>query len=177
MPNVRTLLQVAGLTAATVLPILPAGADDAMTAPGSFGDSLTPQSSWEEILKTPGVHAAFPMLSFGNMYVSLPEVCVDNGALRVADPSLDNHVRIPVEHARGQAPTSGASSGYAAARLDPFSVGPVALPEAPPPQPGSQAASGPVGFPVSVYKTTWGVTTSRVPLFEKVWEVPACRAA
>jgi hypothetical protein len=158
---------------AVLVTSLPATADDFMAGPGSYDDSLTPQSSWADILKTPGVRVDFPMLSFGNRYVPLPEVCAENGALRIADPTLDNGVRIGL----APGPRTGGLTGYAIARSDPFSVGPAALTDEAKPPAAPQVRTGPVGYPVTVYKNTWGVTTSHVPLFQKVWEVPACRTA
>ena len=171
-------IRAAGLGAAIAcLLALPAAADDNFPGPGSYGDRLTPQSSWEEILKTPGVRPDFPQLNFGKEYVPLTAVCVEGAMLRIADPRLDNGVRLPVAQVVGREGTSAAPSGYAAERADPFSVRPVALAAGQPQGGPDRPPHAVVGVPVNVDKSNSWVTGSRVTIFHKVWEIPACSGA
>src|SRR5262249_54698655 len=132
-------IQAAGLAAGIALLLaLPAAADDNFPGPGSDADRLTPQSSWQEILKTPGVRPELPQLNCGNEYVPLSAVCVEGAMLRITDPRLDNGVRLPAAQVLGREGVLPAPSGYAAERADLFSVGPVALSGGPPRERGDQ---------------------------------------
>jgi hypothetical protein len=51
--------------AVTLWLALPAAAQDNFTVAGSFADRLTAESSWADILRTPGVRVELPMLNFG----------------------------------------------------------------------------------------------------------------
>src|SRR5215510_14158512 len=118
--------RVGGFAAATVLVLgFPAAADDNFPGPESAAARLTPQSSWAEILKTREVRAEFPQVNFGDTYVPLQAVCADGTMLRIADPRIDNGVRVSAEHILVQTPAPATMNGYAAARSDPFTVGPV----------------------------------------------------
>jgi hypothetical protein len=71
-----------------------------------FAEGLTPDSTWDEILKSkvkggvrkPGdprhpSYVAFPSLSFGGVFGELRSVCAEGDALRLAAP-LDTGVRL-----------------------------------------------------------------------------------
>lgn len=54
-----------------------------------FAAGLTRESTWEDILKTTRVHAEFPFVGFGNVFVPLQGICADDqNALRPIDASL-----------------------------------------------------------------------------------------
>ena len=94
-------IRTAGLVASLVLAVtLPAGAGQNYPAPGFFADGLTPQSRWEEILKRPAMKAEFPMLGFGHTFAPITAVCVDGDSVRIADPRIDNGVRLSAERIR-----------------------------------------------------------------------------
>jgi hypothetical protein len=121
----------------------------------------TAETSWNAILKWSGIEAAFPMLPFGNRFVSLQQVCVDGDELRIADPRLDNGVRVAADGLRAQARASLGEHGPApAAALAAAAGGPVSL--------------GGIRYRVSVYRVLYRTQTNYVFLFEKPWDVPAC---
>src|SRR5262249_18802541 len=120
-------VRAAGLAAAMALLLaLPAAADDNFPGPGSYGDRLSPPSTWEEILKTPGAGPESPRRNCGRGPAPLAAVWVGGTMGRTADPRQDNGVRLPVAQvvAQGAAPTT---TRYAVERADPFSVGQVAF--------------------------------------------------
>lgn len=47
--------------------------------------ALSPNSSWDEILTTPSVKAAFSQIVFGNVFVSIPGVCSQGDDLRTVE--------------------------------------------------------------------------------------------
>ena len=54
-----------------------------------FAAGLTRESAWEDILKTTRVHAEFPFVGFGNVFVPLPGICLDDrNTLHPIDSSL-----------------------------------------------------------------------------------------
>jgi hypothetical protein len=161
-------IRVGGLAASVVLLLgLPVGAGDYYPAPGFFAGGLTPQSSWEEILKAPGIEAEFPMLTFGRTAAPLSALCVDGETVRIADPRLDNGVRLSGDRVRAQVQAPAAGAVRAARRDDPPAVGPVAV------RP-DQSEPAPIGYEVNVYKLIQGLSTTRVLLFQKPWEIPIC---
>lgn len=157
----------AGAFAASLvlLPALPVAAGESYPAPGFFADGLTPQSSWEQILKKyPGIQAEFPMVNFGKTFVPLSAVCLAGDMLRIGDPRIDNGVGVPAEGVREQA--RAAMSGGVAARVDRFAAaGPGSVPD-------PQHAG--IRYPVSIYKVIPRLTIERVFLFEKPWDIPSC---
>jgi hypothetical protein len=161
------VIRTAGLVASLALAIAPlAGAGPSYPAPGFFADGLTPQSSWEQILKKRGMKAEFPMLGFGNTFAPITAVCVDGDSVRIADPRADNGVRLLAGSIRVQARAS--MGGDAAARIDQFAAAP-----------GSGQSVHPQGAPiryaVSVYKVLpTMLTPQEVFLFQKSWEIPTC---
>jgi hypothetical protein len=101
------VIRTAGLVASLALAIAPlAGAGPSYPAPGFFADGLTPQSSWEQILKKRGMKAEFPLLGFGNTFAPITAVCVDGDSVRIADPRADNGVRLLAGSIRVQARAS-----------------------------------------------------------------------
>jgi len=141
---------------------------------GFFARGLTAESSWEQIMKPRDVNMQFPMLNFGNMFVRLSAVCVDGDSLRIADPRIDNGVRVSTTQLPGRGPATPGGSGYAAARSDRLVTADVAVADqAPRPEP---ADSG-IRYPVSVYRVITDVgagTNQYVYLFDKPWTVPSC---
>jgi hypothetical protein len=69
---------------------LPRGAEaaDLYLAPGYFAGGLTSASSWEEILRTPGVVSDFPAIGFEVRFVPLPLTCLAKERLRPRDASF-----------------------------------------------------------------------------------------
>lgn len=57
------------------------GAESAF-AMGGQPVAIGPNSSWEEIQMTPGVEAAFPQITFNNVFVPVSGVCVAGDNLR-----------------------------------------------------------------------------------------------
>src|SRR5262245_35075231 len=170
-------IRVGGFAAATVLVIgPPVTADDNFPGPRSTTSRLTAQSSWSEILKTREVQAEFPQVTFGKAYVPLQAVCVEGTMLRIADPRIDDGVRVSAEHILVQGPARAAMSSYAAARSDPFTVGPVALSDQHREEALEQSQHAPVGYLLNVYQVNSWVTSTHAPLFQKVWEIPTCRS-
>lgn len=170
-------LRVGGLTACVVLLLVsPVAAGDSYPVPDSFADGLTAQSSWEQILKKyPGIQAEFPMVNFGKTFVPFSAVCLDREMLRIADPRIDNGVRVSAVLAPGHVQSRRAMSGYAAVRADRFAVGPVAAPEPRLHEQPDQPLHARIRYPVSVYKVRPTLTgIERVFLFEKPWEIPTC---
>lgn len=161
----------AGLAASVMLLLVrPAAAVDSFPAPGFFEGGLTADSSWEEILKARGVHADFPLVNFGK-FVPLTAVCVEGNTLRIADPGMDNGTRVTLERTPTQAAARPGSTAYAAARADNFGQNAIVSDVVP----QADGSYGPIRVPVSVYKiVSGGLTTERVFLFQKPWEVPAC---
>ena len=150
---------------AVLLLALPLGAGDVTTG-------LTPQSSWTEILSKaairpptlwqPYIQVQFPYLFFGKTSVSMADVCLDGDMLRIANPSIDKGVRVPAANFPGQLTTRRGTTG-----TGPFAAVHGALSDR---QPGV-----PLRYQVSVYKVIeTGVSSQRVLLFEKPWEVPTC---
>ena len=137
-------------------------------APGYFAGSLTPRSSWQEILKSPGVRAEFPMLGFGNVFAPITSACVDGDNVRIAGPRSDTGVRLSAALVREQA---RASMAREAARIDRFAAAPGS--------PGSGSAAEPqdtpIRFAVGVYKVLPTMLTPQaVFLFQKSWDIPTC---
>jgi hypothetical protein len=119
------------------------------------------EDSWGAILKRPGIEAAFPMVPFGNRYVSLQELCVAGDELRIADPRLDNGVRVAADGLRAQARAALGERGPGPmARLAAAGGGTVSL-------------DG-IRYPVSVYRVLGRFSVEYYFLFEKPWDVPAC---
>jgi hypothetical protein len=167
-------IRTVGLVASLVLAVAPlAGAGPPnYLVPGFFADGLTPQSRWEEILKRPGMKADFPMLGFGTTFAFITAVCVDGDSVRIADPRIDNGVRLSAEGIRAQARAS--MGGDAATRIDQFA----AAPASPVPGQSAQPQGAPIRYAVRVHKVLPGNSNSREPievfLFEKPLEIPTC---
>jgi hypothetical protein len=54
-----------------------------------FAAGLTRDSAWEDIFKTTRIHVEFPFVGFGNVFVPLQGICVDDqNTLRPIDASL-----------------------------------------------------------------------------------------
>jgi hypothetical protein len=176
----RGRLIAMGAAAAVVLWLaLPVAADDNFPSAGAYAGGLSADSSWADILKKPGVQAAFPMVQLENTYVSLPALCVDGGMLRAANSHAGTGVPLAAGSGSGQMRAPAAQSGYAALRADafeggdPFAVGPTALSE---PAPGRVDPSqiAPSGYLVTVYQVNSWFTSMRTPLFQKLWVIPTC---
>ena len=132
-----------------------------------FLDGISADSSWNEILAKPGIRAVFPYIAFGSTYVPLSEVCVDGNTVAIANPRIDNGIRIPADELRAQVQAATAGQRSAA------SAG------------GQLAAAGPVQLtadealrdPVQVYKVLdKGQWPDWIYLFEKPWPIPTCPA-
>jgi hypothetical protein len=178
------LMAIGGFAAAVVLWLVPpVGADDNFPSVGAYAGKLTAQSSWADILKTPGIQVEFPMLNLGNAYVPLAALCVDAGMVRAADPRIGNGARLSAERVPGQVAAPPTTSGYAALHADaleggdPFAVGPAALPEPRAQGKPDQPQHAPIEYLVTVYQVNSWFTSMRAPLFQKVWVIPTCRGS
>jgi hypothetical protein len=122
----------------------------------------TAESSWGEILKWGGIEVAFPMLPFGNRFVPIQHLCVAGDELRIADPRVDNGVRVSADGFRAQARAAWDERShepvvmFAAASSDMASLG------------------GGIQYPVAVYRVLGRNVTEYYFLFEKSWNVPVC---
>jgi hypothetical protein len=65
-----------------------AEAADLYPAPAYFAGGLTSASSWEEILRTPGVQSDFPHIGFEVRFVPLTLTCLAKERLRPRDASF-----------------------------------------------------------------------------------------
>lgn len=136
-PRMRSrALPAAALLAGTALVMLAlargAGAADSYPAPAYFAGGLTAASSWEEILRTPGIAADFPHIGFATRFIPLNATCVAGGRLRPLDAASP-----------GEGPVARDGGRYA----------------------------------ISVYKVIpTSLNPSRVFLFNKSFDVPACPA-
>jgi hypothetical protein len=176
-PGVRSRLRRTGLAVASLGLLLASSAG----AADFFAGNLTAQSSWDEIRRTRGIEAEFPSVRFANMYAPMPMLCLVGEELRLADPKLDNGVRVAARRSETRA-ASGASR-YATLRTDRFSTDAVTGPAVPTPAPPEQSAATdpqsdetmPTRYDIRVYRViTTGFSPVRVFLFTKSWEVPAC---
>lgn len=52
----------------------------------AFAQNVDRDSSWDDILASPQLRAAFPAISFGNTFVPVNALCVDGASLRTVDP-------------------------------------------------------------------------------------------
>jgi hypothetical protein len=171
----RRLRVGASIAFLVLLGALPVGAEVHYPAPGFFAGGLTPQSSWDDILKKPGIQVEFPFVSFGSTFVPAPAVCLEGGMLRIADPRMDRGLRVAAPRVPEQAPSRQPASRYAAQREDPFAVGPAALPEPRGAGQPDEVRTPSVRYLVSVYRVVQtGNTPWRSFLFNKAWEVPSC---
>jgi hypothetical protein len=154
--------RIAAAAAAIVLLVAAvASAEEFYPATSFFADGLTPQSSWEDILKTKYVKPDFPFVDFGGTYLPITALCVDRGMVRIADPRWDNGLRLSAAQLPGQWPGSATEPARTAA------VGPAAVPGEPP-----------VRYGVNVYKYFQnGFNATHLFLFEKHWDLPACPSA
>jgi hypothetical protein len=158
------------LVAGLLLLALPADAGDFYYASSFYARGLTPESSWQQILKTPGIYAESPFLNFGERFISVGALCAEAELLRIADPRADNGVRISAatapaweRRARNESSTlrAEASSGS----------------DAPSQAPREETPSTVLRYSVNVYKVlSGGLTVERVFLFAKSWEIPPCTA-
>jgi hypothetical protein len=143
----------------------PAGAVYEYPATGYFLQGLSEHSSWNEILKTPGVRADFPFISFGSTFVPLSSVCVGGDMLAIADPRIDPGARVSAEGLRAQVRAAAPSGGYPTS-------GPFAA--AVPPNAPSQVS---MAYPVEVYLfTERGFFRDWKLLFQKPWPILVCPA-
>ena len=65
-----------------------AEAGDLYSAPGYFAGELSSASSWEEILRTPGIVSDIPYIGFEVRFVPLTLTCLAKGRLRPRDASF-----------------------------------------------------------------------------------------
>jgi hypothetical protein len=136
-------------------------------ATGYFLDGISADSSWNEIMAKPGIRAVFPYIAFGSTYVPLSDVCVDGDTVAIANPRIDNGIRIPADELRAQVRAATAGQGSAAS-----TGGPIAA--AVPVQPTADVA---LRDPVLVYKVLdKGQWPDWIYLFEKPWPIPTCPA-
>ena len=96
--GLRRAMKQAGLGGALVTGLLllglPADAGDFFYASSFYAGGLTSESSWQQIIKTPGVYAESPFLNFGKSFISVGALCAEGELLRIADPRADNGVRV-----------------------------------------------------------------------------------
>jgi hypothetical protein len=131
-----------------------------------FLNGISADASWDEIQAKPGIKTVFPYVGFASTYVPLSSVCIDGNTVAIADPRMDNGVRIPADELRAQAEAASAGQGYVVS-----SGGQLA---AATPVPASNVA---LRDPVKVYKVIpRGFWEEWVYLFEKPWPIPACPA-
>jgi len=159
---------------------LPAGAGPSQTpglysfaSPEFFAGGVTAESSWEEILKGT-VLAQMPMLNFGPSFVPLSAVCAEGDSLRVAASGSDG-LRIPSTQLPQEGRARAAMSGSTAARADQLAAANIGVVDQL--RPG-KAPDAPIRYLVSVYRVITNVGLGSpwwVHLFDKAWEVPACR--
>src|SRR5262245_60545191 len=98
---------VAGLSVVLLLS-MSAWAVEEYPAPGYFLGGLSENSSWNEILAKPGIKGDFPYLAFGSTYVALSDVCVAGDTVAIANPRIDNGVRISADELRAQVQAANA---------------------------------------------------------------------
>jgi hypothetical protein len=132
-----------------------------------FLDGISADSSWNEILAKPGIRAVFPSVAFGSTYVPLSDVCVDGNTVAIANPDMDNGLRIPADELRAQVQAATAGQSYGASAGGPLAAaGPV--------QPATNVA---LRDPVKVYKVLdKGQWPDWIYLFDKPWPIPTCPA-
>ena len=114
MARLGRALCILGLSATLLLVPRLAGAADEYPAPAFFLGGLTEQSSWDEILKKPGVKTVFPFVGFGPTFVPLSGICSGGEMLAIADPRMDTGVRVSAEQLRAQVQAAAAARGYVA---------------------------------------------------------------
>jgi hypothetical protein len=149
---------------------LPADAGDFFYAPSFYARGLTSESSWSEIVKTPGVYAESPFLNFGKSFMSVTALCAEGELLRIADPRADNGVRVSAATA-GPAGKRQARTEHGTLRADVVSASDV------PSQAPEETRSTALRYSVTVYRVlSGGLTVERVFLFDKAWEIPLCTA-
>ena len=167
----RAGVRVVTIATSVGLLALPADAGDFYYSTSAFADGLTAESTWEEITKKPRTYLEFPMVNVGTSYVTVGALCAEGDMLRLADARADKGVRVSGSTVP-RSDQARAAGGYRALRADVFSISDVRAPEPP-----VEARSAPLRYPVNVYRViTGGLTTERVFLFTKPWEVPACAA-
>jgi hypothetical protein len=157
--------------ALALLLAVPVYAGGPESPPAYFAGGLTDQSSWEEILKTRGVRAEFPQVGFGTMFVSLQSLCLEGDMLAIADRRIDTGLRVSADRIGNPGPAraaaGGSSGGQAAASGRIRSDAPSGPSERPNPAPRI--------YPVDVVRIIeTGLSPTRVFLFRKDWQVPAC---
>jgi hypothetical protein len=175
----RFTKRAVGVAALPGLLALPAWAEMGMSpghfmypATGFFAKGLTAESSWEQIMKPRDVYMQFPVVNFGNMFVRLSAVCVDGDSLRIADPRIDNGVRVATTQLPGREPAAPWVSGYAAVRTDRLATAEIVVADQAPERPDSA-----ITYPVHVYRVITDVGAGHnefVYLFDKPWTVPSC---
>jgi hypothetical protein len=151
----------------TLLLSVSAWAYDEYPATSYFLNGLSADSSWNEILAKPGIRVVYPDVAFGSTYVPLSSVCIDGDTVAIADPRIDNGVRVPADELRAQAQAATAAQGYTA------SSGGLVAAAAPVPASSNVALRD----PVKVYKVIpRGFWEDQIYLFDKPWPIPTCRS-
>jgi hypothetical protein len=138
---------------------------DEYPATSYFLNGLSADSSWNEILAKPGIRAVFPYVGFGSTYVSLSSVCVNGDTIAIADPRIDNGIRIPADELRAQVQAATAGRGYTASSSSQLGAA------------GSVQAAPDVALrdPVKVYRVIdRGLWQDWIYLFDKPWPIPTC---
>ena len=166
MRNRRSQAHLVASLSAVLLLSMSAWAVEEYPAPGYFLDGLSEISSWSEILAKPGIRADFPYLAFGSTYVALSDVCVGGDTVAIANPRIDNGVRISADELRAQVQAANAGRSYGAS-----AGGRLAAAQ---PVPTSNVA---MSDPVKVYKIVErGLLRDWIYLFDKPWPIPTCPA-
>jgi hypothetical protein len=172
--GLRRAMKQAGLGGALVTGLLllglPADAGDFFYASSFYAGGLPSESSWQQIIKTPGVYAESPFLNFGKSFISVGALCAEGELLRIADPRADNGVRVSAATA-GPAGERQARTEYGSLRADVLSASDVSSQP-----PAEETRSTALRYSVTVYKVlSGGLTVERVFLFAKAWEIPPGR--
>src|SRR5262249_21558918 len=163
--NRRSQAHLVACPSVVLLLSMSAWAVEEYPVPGYFLDGLRESSSWNEILAKPGIRADFPYLAFGSTYVALSDVCVAGDTVAIANPRIDNGVRVPADELRAQVQAANGGRSYGA------SAGQIAAAQ-PVPVPTSNVA---MSDPVKVYKVVErGLLRDWIYLFDKPWPIPTC---
>ena len=172
--GLRRAMKQAGLGGALVTGLLllglPADAGEFFYASRSHAGGLTSESSWQQIIKTPGVYAESPFLLLWKSFISAGALCAEGELLRIADPRADNGVRGRCDRRPGRG--SDKPERNTAPCAPTCSAPPATFPPA---ATGGDSVDGPsvLGHRIPSRQPV-GPTVERVFLFAKAWEIPPC---
>src|SRR5262249_11502036 len=162
--NRRSQAHLVACPSVVLLLSMSAWAVEEYPAPGYFLDGLSESSSWSEILAKPGIRADFPYLAFESTYVALSDVCVAGDTVAIANPRIDNGVRISADELRAQVQAANAGRAYGASAGGLLAAAQPVLP-----------SNATMNDPVKVYKVVErGLLRDWIYLFDKPWPIPTC---